>query len=159
MVGYDAVKFFINAILITSSAGVTMLFDAQQEEKPDDDPERTKMRRSLRMPAWGIGGGAAILIIMARENVGPPYLDNIGKAFFWTGAVFLPLLGLNRDIYRLNAARLIAVMLFGLHLILVGWSFEQLKDMGFITLFPLCIVQLLIFEIPFVIVRKRVKLP
>jgi hypothetical protein len=136
-----------------------MLFDAQQEENPDDDPERTKMRRSLRLPAWGIGGGAAILIIMARENVGPPYLDSLGKAFFWTGTVFLPLLGLNRDICRLNTARLTAVALFGLHLILVSWLFGQLKDMSFITLFPLCIVQLLVFEIPFVIIRKRTQLP
>ena len=62
---------------------------------------------------------AAAFIILAREGVGPPYFDATGKALFWTGIVFVPLLSLNQDVLRLAEGKLLAVALFVLHLVLV----------------------------------------
>jgi hypothetical protein len=101
---------------------------------------------------------AAAFIILAREGVGPPYFDAAGKALFWTGIVFVPLLSLNQDVLRLAEGKLLVVALFVLHLVFVLSSFGRLKNFTFITLTPLCFGQCLLFAVPFMLVRKRLRL-
>jgi hypothetical protein len=100
---------------------------------------------------------AAAFIILAREGVGPPYFDAIGKAMFWTAIVFVPLLTLNQDVLRLSEGKIVVVALFALHLALVLYSFGLLKGLTFITLTPLCFVQCLIFTLLLMLIRKRHK--
>ncbi len=82
---------------------------------------------------------ASLLVVFAREGLGPPYLDAAGKAVFWTGIVFVPLLGLNQDVLQIVSGKLLAV----------------LNGLTFIELTPLCVVQFVIFALPFMLIRKR----
>ena len=120
-----------------------------------NDLDRSKIRRSMRIAAWGIGIGGALLIIATKEGVGPGYVEAIGIAILWSGSIFLPLLGLNRDLLKLATARLIVFLLSVLQLMVMFFGLRHLSGIPIIAMFPICAVQVMIFEIPFLWLRKR----
>jgi hypothetical protein len=115
----------------------------------------TGFQQYLKIGGWVMTLCAAALVIMAREGFGPRYFDALGKALFWSVIVFVPLFGINQDVLRLTAGKFLAVGLVALQLTLVGFLFERLYELNFITITPLSFCQCLIFAMAFMLIRKH----
>jgi hypothetical protein len=96
-----------------------------------------------------------VFVLLARDGIGPLYLDAVGKALFWTGLVLVPLFSFNYDILRLTLGRAAVGTLCALQLGLVFFLFGRLQEVNFIILAPICIVQCLLFFLPLMLIRKR----
>lgn len=120
-----------------------------------EDPKRNHIKQLLKVSASVIGVCAAVFVLLARDGVGPPYFDSLGKAFFWTGMVLVPLFSLNYDVLRLPSGKALAVALFAFQLVLVFYLFGRLHGLNFIILTPLCFIQSLLYMLPFMLIRRR----
>jgi hypothetical protein len=120
-----------------------------------DSSAEDDFRQILKIIGRVIAVCAAAFVIMAREGIGPPYFDPLGKAFFWTGIVLIPLFSLSGDVLSLTVGKVTALGLFILQLALVFLLFGRLQQMTFITLTPLCFAQCLIFALPLMLIRKQ----
>jgi hypothetical protein len=97
---------------------------------------------------WVLGLTSAGLVVVARHGYGPRYLDQAGKAVYWTAAVFVPLLAVNRDVLYVASAKRWLVLMFAVQILLVYMAFDSLTHWSFLTLTPVCIVQIVLFCIP-----------
>jgi len=120
-----------------------------------EDTAPTGFQQFLKIVGWVMALCAAGLVIMAREDFGPRYFDALGKALFWTAIVFVPLFGINQDVLRLTAGKLLAAVLFALQLILVAFLFEKLYELNFLTITPLSFCECLTFAMAFMLIRKH----
>ena len=121
----------------------------------DSTAQKRSIPSSLKWIGRVFAVFASLLVVFAREGLGPPYLDAAGKAVFWTGIVFVPLLGLNQDVLQIVSGKLLAILLWLVQLTLVFHFFAVLNGLTFIELTPLCVVQFVIFALPFMLIRKR----
>jgi hypothetical protein len=92
---------------------------------------------------------SAGLVIAARRGFGPGYLDQVGKAVYWTGVVFLPLLAVNNDLLYLASAKRWLVLMFAVQILLVYLAFDSLTHWSFLTLTPVGVIQIFLFSMPF----------
>lgn len=129
--------------------------DTELGNNSTDIPETRSMAQYLKVIARVFAVCASIFVILARDGIGPRYFDPVGKAIFWIGIVFVPLLGLNQDVLRLASAKLLTLVLWSLQFFLVFYFFRRLQDLNFITLALLCFAQFVIFALPFMLIRKR----
>jgi hypothetical protein len=107
----------------------------------------------LKWPARIVGLLSAALVI-SSQYANNSVLDSAGKCFFWTALVLLPVLVLNRDLYSDIWAWIIAVLLFGVQLTLVGLAWERMGAWSFITITPVAFMQLMLFFAPFLVLRR-----
>jgi hypothetical protein len=115
----------------------------------------TRFRQYLRICGWVMILCAVTFVIMTREGFGPRYFDALGKALFWTVIVFVALFGINQDVLWLAAGKFLAAGLLALQITLVGFLFERLYELNFITITPLSFCQCLIFAMAFTLIRKQ----
>jgi hypothetical protein len=119
-----------------------------------DNPKSDSPKYLVKVSARIIGICSAGLVLLAREGIGPPYLDSIGKAIFWTGMVLVPLFAFNLDLLVSKLGQVSMVVLSALQLISVFYLFDKLREVNFIILACLCLVQCLIFFLPLMLIRK-----
>lgn len=132
-----------------------MRVERELRSNTPDDSGRDRIKQFVKVSARVIGVCAAGFVLLARDGIGPPYLDSVGKALFWTGIVLVPLFSFNHDVLRTTSGQVVAVGLSTLQFVLVFYSFERLQECTFIVLTPLCLIQCLIFFLPFMLIRKR----
>jgi hypothetical protein len=107
----------------------------------------------LRWPAR-ILGIVVVAIFIASMELHIRQLDPASKCLYWTGCVFVPLLVLNRDLYKDTYAWLITLVLVGIQGIFIKLFWGQLGSWNVIELTPLCITQMMLFVIPFLMLRR-----
>jgi hypothetical protein len=117
----------------------------QPKSESLESSERTA--KSMKYMARIVAILALIPFLLARDTVGPPYLDNVAKAVFWTGMVLVPLIGLNQDVLRSKTGK-IAVFF-------ASFFFRGLSSLNFIFLSVICIGQILVFALPLMFIRKQ----
>ncbi len=98
---------------------------------------------------------AVVILIFGREGVGPPYLDQFGKALFWSCGVFIPLIGFHYDLLGPISRKGIVAGLFTVHILLIRSFWQELASATIFLLAPICFVQLMVFAIPFLIIRRE----
>ena len=111
-------------------------------------------KRCLRNSARGLGISVALLFILSQESPRAGELDNISKAVAWTGMVFLPLFGLNLDLYRVRAARIAGLAMLGVHAFLVTLLYKELPTFDFIAVAPMAVLEMFVLVVPFLRIRK-----
>jgi len=114
------------------------------------------MRLALRLSAWGIGIGGAALMIFAEEGRATNSVALLGASLVWAGSIFLPLIYFNRDLYRSPTARVLVGVLLVIQALTMAIGLRSLIQVPFIYWFPLCAIQLMLYELPFVWLRKNV---
>lgn len=124
-----------------------------ENESEKDDGDRIRSRSALRKGIWLIAVPATLLVILAQTSIGPQYFDSLGKMIFWTGCVFVPLFGLNLDIFRQNAGIILWLALLAIHIACVCLLFRNLSNMTFIPLAGISIIEMMVFE--FVVIAFR----
>jgi len=129
--------------------------DGDERADIPDDPAKVRAKRIVKISGRVIGVCAVAFVLLARDGLGPPYLDSVGKALFWTGLVLVPLLSFNYDVLRLTSGKAAVASLSALQLVLVFYLFGRLQEVNFIILAPICIVQCLLFFLPLMLIRKR----
>ena len=108
----------------------------------------------VRRVGGGIGLLAAIFVILADYGA-PPQFDGIGKAIFWTGMVLVPLVAFNRDVLHFASSFMTITVLFAMQALLVIYGFSELQHVNFLILAPICLIQVLIFSAPLMLIRKH----
>lgn len=131
--------------------------EMKMRNSPTDKVDRTGAKQLVKICARILGVCAAALVILARDGLGPPYLDSIGKALFWTGSVLVSVFFLNQDVFRLTSGKLFAMLFCALQMFFVFYWFGNLRELSFITLTPICFVECLVFMLPLMLIRKRHK--
>ena len=119
------------------------------------DPEHQRIRRFMRLCAWGGGVAGGVLIFLGEDHVGAGYLVAAGTAVLWSGSIFLPLLVLNRDLLKLASARLIVLGLVALQFMAMAAGLKYVQALTIIGMFPLCVLELMLFELPFLWLRRQ----
>ncbi len=137
------------------SSNLVTRADGTEQPGTPDDPIKVRTKGFVKIAGRVIGVCAAVFVLLARDGFGPPYLDSVGKALFWTGLVLVPLFSFNYDILRLTSGKAAVATLSVLQLVLVLYLFERLQEVNFIILAPICIVQCLLFFLPLMLIRKR----
>jgi hypothetical protein len=130
------------------------MYCAMKEELPTPIVNRLS-RRALRNAAIGIGLCVVALFIISQEVRGAGELDSISKMLEWTGMVFLPLFGLNLDLYPERAAKIAGLGMLGAHAVLMTLVYRSLPSLTYITVTPLAVVEMFILVIPFLRIRRR----
>lgn len=128
--------------------------ERELETKLADERSRIRngpMKTFMRI----IGVSAAVLVILTGDGLGPTYLDSAGRCLFWTATVLGPMFAFNLDVIRTVLGVVAAIGLVALQLLLVFCLFNKLNGMSFILLAPICLAQCLLFEAPFMLIRKR----
>ena len=98
----------------------------------------TKLSRStLRNSATDLGVCVIALFVLSQEVSGAKWLESVSKVVEWTGMVFLPLFGLNLDLYSERAARISALGMITIHIVLVTLLYKFLSAFNFITITPM----------------------
>ena len=97
---------------------------------------------------WALCLTSGGLVVAARHGFGPGYLDQVGKAVYWTGVVFLPLLAVNKDVLHLASAKRWLILMLVAQILLVYLAFDSLKYWSFLTLTPVGVIQIVLFCIP-----------
>ena len=97
---------------------------------------------------WAFGLTSAGLLVAARRGFGPEYLDQAGKALYWTAVVFLPLLAVNKDVLYLASAKRWLILMLAVQILLVYLAFDRLTNWSFLTLTPVGLIQIFLFCIP-----------
>ncbi len=69
--------------------------------------------------------------------------------------VFLPLFGLNLDLYSERAARIAALGMITIHIVLVTLLYKFLSAFNFITITPMALTEMFVLVVPFLRIRKR----
>lgn len=115
--------------------------------------------RAMRYVARGLGISVTVLFVLSQEIREAEKLDSFSKALEWTAMVFLPLFGLNLDLYPERSAKIAALGMIGLHLVLMVLVYSSLASLTFITVTPLAVVEMFILVIPFLRIRKRLEPP
>jgi hypothetical protein len=112
-------------------------------------------KRTLRNSAIGIGICVVVLFIVSQEVRGAGVLDSVSKVVEWTGMVFLPLFGLNLDLYPERTAKVAGVGMVGVHVVLMMLVYGSLPSLTYITITPLAVIEMFVLVIPFLRIRKR----
>ncbi len=113
--------------------------------------------RNLRWPARVFGLLAALLVISAEEGGGgTSHLDRIGKIVAWSAMCFLPLFGLNLDLFAHKSAQIAGAGAVCVHVVLMTLVYQHLDQMNFITIAPLAIVEMFLLYIPLWRVRTAI---
>lgn len=120
-----------------------------------DTIDRTAAKRMVKICARVTAVCAAAFVLLARDGVGPPYFDSIGKALFWTGGVFLSVFFLNQDVLSLTSGKVLAVLLSALQMCFVFYWFGSLRELSFIVLTPICFIECVLFMLPLMLIRRR----
>lgn len=128
--------------------------DHKLEERLADERNRIK-KGPLKIFIRVVGVSAAIAVILAEDGLGPSYLDSIGRALFWTGAVLGPMLAFNVDVLRTVLGKIVAVGLVALQCVLVCRLFDRLNGVSFISITIFAFAQFMLFQSPFMFIRKR----
>jgi hypothetical protein len=97
---------------------------------------------------WVLGLTSAGLVVAARHGYGTTYLDQAGKAVYWTAAVFVPLLAVNRDVLCLASAKRWLALMLAVQILLIYVAFDSLTHWSFLTLTPVCMIQIILYCIP-----------
>ena len=132
-----------------------MSIDLKTQNNQADKIDRTGAKRAVKICARVLGVCAAAFVLLARDGIGPPYLDSVGKALFWSGGVLISVFFLNQDVFCLTSGKLFAVLFFALQMFFVFYWFGKLQQLSFIVLTLICFIECLLFMIPLMIVRKR----
>lgn len=106
---------------------------------------------------WILGAVSGLLVIASRQGIGQGYLDQAGKALYWTSAVFVTMLVINTKELALAAGKKWLALLLLVHLVFVVFAYKSLTSLSFITLTPLCFVEIVLFNIPFVRLNHQIK--
>ncbi len=69
--------------------------------------------------------------------------------------VFLPLFGLNLDLYPERAARLAGIGTIVLHVVLLTLLYSSLDLLNYIIIAPIALLEMFVFVIPFLAIRKH----
>ena len=102
---------------------------------------------------WGIG--SALFVILSKDATGPQYLDQVGKALFWTGAVFVPVIAVNlRELSTSSGQKCLALLAL-LHICFVAFAFHGLAAWSFVTLTPAYLLEILLSNVALAKVSKR----
>jgi hypothetical protein len=125
----------------------------QPKSESLESSERTA--KSMKYMARIVAILSLIPFLLARDTVGPPYLDNVAKAVFWTGMVLVPLIGLNQDVLRSKTGKIAVFFLVTFQLALASFFFRGLSSLNFIFLSVICIGQILVFALPLMFIRKQ----
>lgn len=118
-------------------------------------PMRKLSRRTLRNAAIGLGLCVVVLFIVSQEFPGAEELDSVSKAVEWTGMVFLPLFGLNLDLYPYSTAKIAGLAMLGVHAVLLTLLYRTLPTLTYITVTPIAVAEMFVLVIPFLRIRKR----
>ena len=113
----------------------------------------------MHYAAIGLGISVVILFIVSQEEREAGWLESFSKIIEWTGMVFLPLFGLNLDLYPERKARVAALGMVGVHLIFMALAYNSLPSLTFVTVTPFAMAELFILVIPFLRIRKRLDPP
>ena len=116
------------------------------------------MRVGLRAAAWGIGIGGAALMILADEGRVSHSAALLGASVVWAGSIFLPLIFFNRDLYKSSTAQLLIGLLLVVQGVVMFVSLPVLIHIPFLYWFPLCAIQVMLYEVPFVWLRNRIEI-
>ena len=96
-----------------------MSIDMKTQNTPANEIDRTGAKRVVKICARVLGVCAAAFVLLARDGIGPPYLDSVGKALFWSGGVLVSVFFLNQDVLRLTSGKLFALLFFALQMFFV----------------------------------------
>ena len=102
-----------------------------------------------------LGLTSSLLVIASSEGWGPAYLDQSGKALFWTSAVVIPVIAVNAKEISTQSGKRWLVFLLVSHLILVMATYKDLGRLSFLTLTPVCFLEIALCSIAFAHVNKR----
>jgi hypothetical protein len=134
---------------------VIMQDTVDQRRSLVEDPDRTRAKRWIKICARVIGITAAAFVILAQNDLAPPVFDSIGKALFWTGIVLISLLLLNQDVLSFALGKIVMLLLLMLHVLALCHYFLRLHEVSFIVLAPICLLECILFTLPFMLIRKR----
>ena len=112
-------------------------------------------RRFMHFAAITIGVSVSILFILSEQVRGAGGLDSVSKVVEWTGMVFLPLFGLNLDLYPERNAKVAGIGMLGVHVVLMMLVYGSLPSLTYITITPLAVIEMFVLVIPFLKIRKR----
>jgi hypothetical protein len=118
-------------------------------------PERRVMPHSAKIAMRVLAVCAAILVILPRDGLGPPYIDAAGKVVFWSAGVPISVFSFSRDILNRTGGIVVSICLVALQCILIFYAFVKLEPLNFFVLAGLCMVQTVVFSLPFMLIRKR----
>jgi hypothetical protein len=102
-----------------------------------------------------LGVASGLLVIASRQGLGPGYLDVAGKVLYWTSVVFVTVMAVNTKELSLSAGKRYLALLALVHVILLAFAYKHLQSWSFITLTPLCLLQIVLFNIPFIRLNRK----
>ena len=118
--------------------------------------ERSRIKKGpLRIFIRVVAVSAVIPIILATDGFGPSYLDSVGRVLFWSGMVLGPMFAFNLDVLRTIPGMIFATGLTTVQLLLAIRFFERLNGVSLIVIAIFGLVQCVLFEMPFMLIRKR----
>lgn len=94
---------------------------------------------------WILSLTSAALVAAGRNNLGPPFLERLGKSLFWTEVCFLPLLVVNRSVIHKPLIKRSLIIMTIAHVILLLITFNDLQQWSFVVLTPVGFAEFGIF--------------
>jgi len=116
---------------------------------------RRLSRRSLRVPALLAGALAGVLYAASQQFPQHAELSNVGKIVAWTAMIFLPLFGLNSDLFAERLAQFGAIGMLGIHALIIRAIYTVLPSLNFVALAAIAIGEIFVLAFPLLAIRKR----